>query len=397
MVLVAVSLVGIIASSRHFETRSPELSIELFPVNVEALLTMSMQSFAGGATPEQLEDIERRTRALLPFNAGDARLYSLIGEAERQKGASDQALMAFGRSLSLARTERHALQWVLRVAIERGDYADALERFDALFRRWPEQILVYAPLIPQVFAGPQQYQALLRRLEASPPWRTTLLSRLAGNGETLAYSAKLIEDLVGEPAPLKTGEISNVLNGLINAGRYEVAYRTFLMTLSPEEQPMVGHVYDGQFRLKPSGRPFDWQIRDHPGVVFSYPGAAGSGAKQGLTLTFQHAPVRNLKVRQYLLLPPARYSLRLQVRANEVALPKGLFWRVRCGNSNRVLVELAMPDGSYSDGFVADLTVPSGECPFQILDLSTKAVADNWNERYRGWIAFDAVGVVQGS
>jgi hypothetical protein len=101
-------------------------------------------------------------------------------------------------------------------------------------------------------------------------------------------------------------------------------------------------------------------------------------------------------VRQYLALPAARYSLSLRVWANEANLPKGLFWNVRCVDSNALLAELALEEGTYADvDLDADLTVPPDSCPLQLLGLSTKAIAENWNDRYGGSVTFDDLRIVR--
>tara|TARA_R110000850_G_scaffold12516_19_gene42061 strand:- start:801 stop:2003 length:1203 start_codon:yes stop_codon:yes gene_type:complete len=394
----AISVISLIGSSRHLEARDPDLAFSLFPFNVEALINKAERQFAGRASTAELDALVRQAKRLLAFSAGDARLYSLIGEAQRRSGESKPAFQAFERSLALSRTERLALQRVLLQDVENGKPADALERVDALFRRWPEQITAYAPLVSQTFAAPGSYDLLIGRMETAPPWRTTLISRLAANPATLQFSARLVQDLAAGASQPRPGEISNVLNGLINAGQYSLAYRTFLMTLSPKEQGVTGHVHDGRFQLVPSGRPFDWQIRNHPGVMFSSYATDAGKMDKGLTITFLQAPVRGLWVRQLLRLPAGRYSLSMRASAVEVALPKGLSWRIRCVRSNRRLVRLPATEGTYQDiDLSADLTVSPENCPLQVLELETRAIAESWNDRYRGSISFDDIRVVERS
>ena len=392
--MLAISSIGL---SRHLELDHPDLALKFFPLNVEAFLNGASRRFAQGASAGELGDIAHRATRLLSLHPGDARLYSVIGEVERRRGASDRAFAAFGHALALARTEVHALEWRLYRAVLTGNAHETLQRIDALFRRWPDRIGALAPLIAQVFAEPEPYEMLVRRIAAQPPWRTTLISRLAGSEETLGFSAQLLQDLAAEMPTLKVGEISNVLNGLINVDRYELAYRTFLLTLSPVQQEQAGFVYNGRFRLPPTGRPFDWQVRSHPGIGFSYPAADAGGKDAGLRLEFQQAPVRDIRVRQYLHLPAGRYSLRLRVSAAAAILPKGLFWNVRCADSGTLFTQVAMKNGTYRDAELdADLTVPDA-CPLQLLHLSTNAIAENWNDRYGGVVTFDSVMIVESS
>lgn len=374
------------------------MALDLFPFNVEALLNTASKQFAAGASRGALDVLEKQAVRLLSFNAGDARLYSLLGELEMRKASPDTAMAAFEKALALARTEIHASQRVLFHAVESGNTADILDRLDALFRRWPDRIAAYAPLIPQVFSQPEQYEMLVRRVNARPPWTSTLISKLADNEETLPFSAQLIQDLAATAFPLRLEDISNVTNGLINAQQYDLAYRTFFLTLSPKQQDLMGYVYNGRFRSAPTGRPFDWQIRSHPGVVFSYPATENDASTHGLALEFQQAPVRDLQVRQYLLLPAGHYSLSLRASAVAARLPKGLFWNVRCVDSNARLAQIPLKDGTYRDiAFKADITVPPTRCPLQSLHLSTSALSESWNDRYGGTMVFDDIEITERS
>lgn len=342
----------------------------------------------------ELAAIGARAAALLSSNPGDARLYSLIGEVERRNASPEAAVDGFGRALMLARTEIHALQWMLPHALETGDFEGFLERLDTLFRRWPERIPDYAPLVPRVFADARAYEGLIRLLAQFPPWKSTLISRLSTDAATLSFAAQIIEDLAARGAPPTDGDISNVLNGLLEAGMPERAYRSFLMTLSPDQQLVTGNVHNGSFQLMPTGRPFDWQILSHPGVGFSFAGD-GSDPKAGrLEMTFQNTPVRGLRVRQYLLLAPGHYSLALHAEARSAKLPKGLYWSVRCAGSNKRLAQLRIEEGSYADAELATrFEVPAGGCGLQLVDLTTKAIAESWYDRYAGTVAFSAVRI----
>lgn len=380
--------------SRHLETSNPEWARKLYPWNIEALLAEASQSSIDDAPIDELEEIEEWAKRLLSRNAGDARLYSLIGEMERRKGDAALSFLAFERALALSGTEIHALQWVLSRAMDTKNVPETLDRIDMLFRRWPEQIPIYAPLIPQIVAATRDYDLFIQRIAASPPWRTTLISRLAGKRETLPFAASVIQDFASQGIPLRKGEISNVVNAWINAGLYDHAYRTFIFTLTPEQQELIGNIYNGRFSLPPSGIPFDWQIRSHPGIVFSYHRDGLQQEDTGLTIRFLQVPVRDLQARQYLLLAPGHYTFGLKAKATGVHLPKGLFWTVRCIGSNRIIMQLPVVEGSYQyRAFSAGLTVPPNNCSLQLLHLSTKALADNWNDIYQGTISFDDLSI----
>ena len=371
------------------------LALELFPLNVEALLDVGSRQFVEPVAGDGLAGIAKQAQLMLSFNPGDARLYSLLGEAERRRSRQDDARAAFNRSLALTKTELHALHWALAQTQEAGDSRSLVDQMDALLRRWPDEIRASAPAIAMSFAAGERYDMLVQRLSVMPPWRSTLISKLAGNQATAVFAAQLLQDLAANASAVRPGEISNVVNGLLNAGKFEEAYRTFILTLSSKQLEVLGNVYDGRFTLPSTGTPFDWQIRDHPGVMFSYPGLHPGAPGHGMTLEFQQAPVRDLQVRQYLHLPAGNYALSLHATASAAVLPKGLLWSVRCVGSNAVFAELPIDQGSYPDHELSvDFSVPPNRCPIQMLRLSTKAVTNSWNDRYHGSLRFDAIKIV---
>jgi hypothetical protein len=176
---------------------------------------------------------------------------------------------------------------------------------------------------------------------------------------------------------------------LFKEKQYAVAYRTFVLTLTPEEQAVAGYVHNGRFKISPTGRPFDWQIRDHPGLTISYPGVNGGREGGGLRVQFNNTPVRNLSLRQTLLLPAGSYEFNVTATAQNASLPKGLLWRIACVGSNKVIAEVPVTPGTYPVTPAKMTMTVLDDCPLQALFLTTKAIGDNWNDRYSGKVIFD--------
>jgi hypothetical protein len=261
---------------------------------------------------------------------------------------------------------------------------------DVLFRRWPSQIAPLADIVPQIFAAAESYQMLLARFEKNPPWRRGLISALARQPQSLAFLARLLPDLTAGPTPPAGTELNAVLSALVQQKRYDVAYRTFILTLTPEEQAVSGYIHNGRFQISPSERPFDWQIRDHPGLTISFPGVNGGHDGGGLRVQFNNTPVRNLSLRQTLLLPSGEYEFEVTISAQNASLPKGLLWRIACAGTNKVIADAPVAPGTYQAmPSKVMLTIPNDDCPLQTLFLTTKAIGENWNDRYSGVAIFD--------
>jgi hypothetical protein len=185
-----------------------------------------------------------------------------------------------------------------------------------------------------------------------------------------------------------------VLSALLRQKQYDSAYRTFLLTLAPQEKSLSGFVFDGAFRQAPSGRAFDWAVRQQPGITLTLPAGADNGrAGEGLALEFGETPVLRVGIEQYLLLPPGDYEIEFTASASAVKLPKGLLWTLRCTDTGRPILNLDVPAGDYGNRTVgAKFSVPQN-CPLQLLSLRTNAIAESWSERYSGGLIFHDIRI----
>ncbi|MGB3389567.1 MAG: hypothetical protein WBA88_16465, partial [Pseudaminobacter sp.] len=113
----SIFAISAIASSRLLETERPQLALTLYPLNAEALINDTVVTLGRQDGDVPLEQMERAVRAAVPLNAGDARIYSLLGEILRRRGQDEAAYAMFDHALVLASTEIHALQWSIQHAV----------------------------------------------------------------------------------------------------------------------------------------------------------------------------------------------------------------------------------------------------------------------------------------
>ncbi|MCR5858288.1 hypothetical protein [Mesorhizobium sp. J428] len=373
--------ISLIASSRFLESDRPYLASTIYPLNVEAVLTLVVRALSSESAAQRLDDFEEQIRRQIPTNAGDARLYSVLGEIYRQRGNTAAANAMFGHALHLAKTEVNALKWDILRLLTDGDYASALNQLDVMFRRWPDNIVSIAPVLPEVFSDQEAYPLLLRRLEQLPPWRIALLRALsAGNGPNLDFASQLIIDLTPGAAPPSNAEIAQITSPLFSQKQYDAAYLTFLLTLSPEQRPLSGFIFNGSFAGSPSARHFDWNLRSQPGVKVNF-----GSPSTGLSIEFANTPVRGIGVEQYLSLPPGDYQFEANMSAEAAHLPKSLFWTIDCADPTSRVLSLEIDSGDYRDRVKhGKFSVIPGSCRLYVLRLQTTALAENWNDRYRG-------------
>ncbi|MFC5385300.1 tetratricopeptide repeat protein [Aquamicrobium segne] len=385
-----------IASSRHLEKSNPDVALALYPLNVEALLVEMVGQLNRQETDTSLEEMEAQIRAAVPANAGDARIYSLLGEVLRRGEQVEAAYAMFDHALELASTEIHALQWSVYRAVADADHDKAMEALDLMFRRWPERVGSFASAMPQVFSQENSYAALLEMVAQSPPWRSRLIAELSSyNFENLDFTAQFLQDLASSSAPPSAAETATLLGSLFAHKRYDLAYRTFLFTLAEAEGDLAGFVFNGQFVQNASGRRFDWMIRPQPGVSVTMPFISqDSSLPQGLFIEFGSTPVLRVGVEQTIMLPAGSYELEFTATATSADLPKSLLWAIDCLDPGQPVQRLEVPEGTYQNrSFQTRFTIAQN-CPVQSLSLRTNAMVESWSNRYGGKILFHQLRIM---
>ncbi len=395
MAFVAILIISSIGLSRNLEEDQSDLSLKFYPLNFDAAFNKVYKNIVHQHSTAELKSLEEKIIAFLPTHAGDARLYSLLGEIKRLYGEQDQSYSAFDRALQISKTEVTALQWTIWRLIDEGKVLDALERIDVLFRRWPARITPLVPLVAEVFTQEDHYEKFLQKLNTNPPWRRSLINVLSRSPETLFLAAHLIQDLAKGEALPSNNEISTIIAQLIRNKQYSLAYQTFLFTLNSADKEVNGYIHNSRFIRPLSGRFFDWQVASHTGIKIHFASQQNSGLNHGAQLTFSNTPVRRLSFGQYMALPPGMFQLSFEVSSQQSKLPKGLLWQISCFENKKKLAEVNIGPGTYLlTTKIVTFTVPKDKCQLQSLQLITKAIGENWNNRYSGYVMFDNISII---
>lgn len=325
----------------------------------------------------------------------DALVYGLLGEVKLSEGDEKTADALFEIALSLSRTEALALQRTLTRAASAGDHADAIEKLDILFRRWPRQFSAFADAIPQLLRSPDGYATALAALANRPPWRAQFLQTLNRDPDSIDLAYRLQLDLNQNTEETVPGEIGATLSGLLGAKRYDQAYRLFLLTLNETDRAHYGYVFNGGFDLEPSGRPFDWRLASRPGVkVFRSAIDTPDGEDFQLDLRFLGKPVKRIDVGQFLYLPAGQYRLTIKVDASDLITPKGLHFDIVCVDPKSRIIRIDVPPGSYRDETLeANFTLPDTSCRMFWLEMGTGLIAESFRYRYSGTLSIHTISL----
>ena len=373
----------------------PSAALKLNPLNADALIDKITAELNDADNAPDLDALAAQAGNALRFDAGDARLYSLMGEIEFRKGDKDQAFQLFDQALKLSKTEIHALQRTIDRSIEAGDLSKAVDEIDILLRRWPDRFSTVANGFPVILSHPDGYQAVLKAIRSNAPWRNDLFPALVADPGGLDLANQLLLDLAASGAPPKVQELSAVIAGNIKQNKYDSAYRLFLFSLNDEEKKLGGYVFNGTFEPLYSKKPFDWQFPNQSGleVTFSTSHQAVEG-EEGATIRFLNAPVKNLTLYQYTELPPGPYRLSLRASGRNLKLPKGFFWSLRCVNAPDNIARLDIPEGTFNRQNISqEIIVPASGCPLQVLRLEASSIAESWRFRYAGTLVMHKLSI----
>lgn len=390
--LLLASSIGL---SRLLEKTQPAAAATLFPLNVDARLSLFSDAISGASDGDGLQPLKAELIGTLRANGGEARLYSLLGELARRDGDQRAADAYFAKARTLSKTDFLALQRTIVRSLETEDLKQAVELLDILLRRWPGRFAEIGPSLAPIMSTKEGYDAVLDAVKEDAPWRSGLVGALARDAFGVQVAERLLLDLRGTPLPARSGEISSVIAGYFQQKRYEEAYRFFLFSLSPEEQKLGGFVYNSDFAPLTTGRQFDWQMPNKSSLDISFAGSPETDpGKRGMVLRFLNKPVKGAVLRQYTQLPPGDYQVTVVATGRSLKLPKQLLWSISCVDDRKALMTMDVPEGTFTGRtFTGRFRIGMGQCVLQDLRLETALVAESWRHRYAGSLELVSVRV----
>jgi hypothetical protein len=374
---------------RVLEVSDPVLAHLIDPFNPDARVRWIAQNIPETVSDEALAAVSQEIRHGLIYDPIDARLFSMMGELNQRNGNYAEALHDFQQAKALSKTEPMSVNATIGWSLQHGQVGDAAREIDTLLRRWPDRFGDVAPFLPPIMADKAGYDAVLKSINNGAPWRLELIRFLSGTPDGIA----LAEQLIGDSTHPQSNELATVISGRLRQGQQELAYRFFLFTLSPREQPYAGYVYNSSFAPVSLQRSFDWQYMDRAGIEWIRP--REDDPEGGARLRLLNAPVQDVLLRQMIMLPPGKYKLVAEVSGTGVSLPKGLSWLVTCGaNRSGQIGRLDIPEGSYQRrALTTSFTIPDSRCVGQMVQLFTDVVAPSWRFRYQGELTLHSVRI----
>ena len=225
------------------------------------------------------------------------------------------------------------------------------------------------PLV-RMLENKQAAPLLIAILKQNPPWRAPFITSMPGAMSNARLPLDVLLSLKGTEHPPSARELQTYLHFLLQHKFYELSYYTWLQFLPPEQLSHAGYLFNANFLMDPSGMPFDWAIGRGAGVnVELVPDTDGEPGRL-LRVVFGEGRAQFQGVSQATLLPPGRFKFR-SVYKGRLAGRRGLEWRVRCAETEKIVGRGAIPVGTAATwtkaGFAFE--IPAQDCRSQVVHL----------------------------
>ena len=273
--------------------------------------------------------------------------------------------------------------------LKSGDVAKAMFHLDALLRAHPQLGKTIYPMLYPVLNDNKAVAALAKVLASRPTWRRDFMNELAEHDPESTISYKLFTNLRKQNAAIEDSEFRYLFSNLIGKKQFDKAYFMWLDFLPSEDLADIKLIYDGGFNKTPRNLFFDWNIDPRPNSRIAVSKRNEAPSDFTLKLEFFQDREEFYHVYQYLKLPPGQLVIGYDAKAEQINMPAGLRWRLRCAANSAVMGE--------SEKFLSSqpwttqsfpVNIPDQNCDTQILRLEavSRAVLD---QKYDGQLYFD--------
>ena len=333
----------------------------------------------------------RQARALLAREPLQGRAFALLAAVADAHGRREEAATLYVIAARRSPRDVATRTWLTRRALERGDYAGALDQVDRILRLDPARGGALYPVLAPLAEDPRFVSALATVLRTDPPWRPALLATWRNPKTGHPAAANAVLQALQQQGGLSAEEYRAWLDSLIADGQWGEAYARWATTVVRSGAPLP-LVYNGGFSATPTDTGFDWRLRHVPGVLVQFEPRPEGG--QAAHLQFLDQGVATAGLEQPLMLSPGNYRISLRMRLQSLDSALGLQWVIACTGPAGVAARIPPVQGTTAwQSYDGDFTIPASGCPGQWLRL-VNPVDGGGAQRVSGELWVDDVHIV---
>lgn len=351
------------------------------------------------ASPADLDAFLVRLCDALALDPNDIRSYGTIVEVLRRQGRDEDAdrlsdlaarLTLRGSSFQIARIDRK---------LAHGDYAEAVNRLDALARSQTSR-KEFPEALARITALPAARPLIMERLttEPPPPWRQKYFAALFALMPTAELPTILFEDFVLRRGTYTDREIDDYIGASLKSGNLAAARTAWRLYNQKRGVEQTDLVFDGHFERAPDGM-LGWTSLKSPGVTKVYVPNPANPERRVLRVEFFGLKNSNPRLSQFLFLDPGKYVLTTSVKPLALQAEKGVLWRTECVDlSQGTLTTLGTTEpikGSHDwTRYTVPFEVPDTGCPVQRLTF-TVAGQGALDRQIQGAVLTESVAIMR--
>jgi tetratricopeptide (TPR) repeat protein len=295
--------------------------------------------------------------------AGLALMESAVGNGTDAEKLIRQAVAVDGAS-------RLGLSRLLRSSLAEGEYSLAVDCLDRLLRTAPDLSAELAFAVAQQLDQPGLRMALVRRLEAEPPWSGSFIATLSSSARAKDLSNLLA--LSVDTSTRSDGAVwKPVFQRLLRAG-HDADLRSYTARRNRAAgQSETELLRDSDFALDPAKTSFGWDLGRGPGASVSYVADIG-GRAGGLQLQSDLFTSQRPLVSQVLLARSGKLQVEMIARTSAGAGSGDFLLSLRCDRGAALGKKpITAAQSKWSSSRVS-FEIPEG-CPVQLLSVVAKS------------------------
>jgi hypothetical protein len=360
-------------------------------LDLGAWLRLTEQALTSGNDALAKEYATQALKADLSNGRSAAHLANILAQQGQQSQAEQVATQA--GYLAPAHNSTHV--YLAAFWQKASNIPQMLNEWNILLIRDPTLNESLFPLLQKFALSAETTHLLDPFAKRAPKWWSAFFSFLLRDKQTpLELLTRFHTLRLQSDQPISDAETTQYVARLITEKRWSEAKAVWVAGLPTELQNLQALVYDGGFEGERHNTGFDWFFTPHPQINIKQELTYGMEGHRALHIHLnnaQHIPFEH--VWQRLVLQPARYELDLRVRIDNLRTSKGLQWRLRCENDNRLLAEM---ETLYANTPWKTLTtpfeIPAETCPVQILRLEASSPYAH-DQLFAGDVWFDGIKI----
>lgn len=349
---------------------NPGLALAVWPGDARALTRRGEMDFLAFQQGQRQDPalIARQMKVALAGAPLQVRALRVAGVATDVRGNTAQGAAQLLMADRISRRDLLTQLWALEEAVERGDTAGALRRYDIALRIKPDTQQLLFPILAGAVADAPIRVALRPYFQARRTWVMAFFDYAATRGDHPAALVTFLASL-GAKAVLPADLTSKLLGRLLPSGDFASA-ELLLRGTGRWPERWVRDIGLTQTTTDPAFNPMSWTAGEAAGV------SARRDDGKAQFHVFAEAGGSGQVLHRFVSLPPGRYVLAAHRRIESAGPDASEEWKVHCLQNDQFVKQwaagLAIAVQSVAS---SPLILPPG-CRHQLVTVSVNAGAD---------------------